>query len=55
MDLLLQQAFGLKVAATHLDELLVVILLLCVALVAGAGQRGQKEVVKAFELLELVA
>lgn len=55
MDLLLHQTFGLQVASAYLDELFVVVLLLCVAFVAGAGQRWQKEVVKALELLELVA
>lgn len=55
MNLLLQQPFGLKVPPADLDELLVVVLLLCVALVACAGQRWQEEVVQPLELFELVA
>ena len=55
MDLLLQQALGLEVPAADLDELLVVVFLLRVALVAGAGQRRQEQVVQPLELLELVA
>lgn len=53
-DFLLEQSLGLQVPPAHLDQLLVVVLLLGVPLVAGTGERGEEQVVQALQLLELV-
>ena len=53
-NLLLQQAFGLKVPPPHLHQLLVVVLLLPVSPIAGTRERGKEQVVQSLQLIELI-